>query len=233
MIIEMTSDIGEAYKSGQILELADDKARTLITMGDAKESDVGSLLRASNKADMDKYKAELLAEVRALRPQSKKAAPPDGGGGVPFDRLDGGDPPDLKKMKQEERWYHAGQMMRAVGQALHPESPQEEREAGRNLLHNLYCQKRGVTYKVVPGDGEEGMQRFNDHMSVTRTGTESISGGSTYGFLVKPEWNETLFRIPIEESVIEPYAYNVPTWAGARVQAARRLDQYTQPTAGP
>ena len=229
MIIEMTSDIGDLYKAGQIIELSDDKARTVISLGQAKESDAAALLRATNKADMDRFKAELLGEIRGLKPTSKDAKPPSTDG-VDFTRLDAMPGPDPAKLKQEERWYHAGQMVRALLCVQSSDAAPEDRDWGRGMLNKLYCKER-VSYKVTDEDESRGVQRYNENIGITRTGTESVSGGPTYGFLVKPEWSEQLFRIPIEESVIEPYAFQIPVGQALEFKQPA-LDQYGTPASG-
>lgn len=231
--VEFTAKVG-SWEPGHIESMPRAVADGYVAAGQATLSDQTAHLRRSLEADSERRFAALEERLMgALKPApaTKEKKPPGSGSGVEFDRLDNGDPIEPARLKQEERWYHAGQIMRAVGMALHPESPAEDREWGRNLLHGLYCQKRGVTYKVVPGDGREGLQRFNDDISVTRTGTESVSGGSTYGFLVKPEWGDSLFRIPIEESVVEPYAFQIPVGQALEFKMPA-LDQYGTPTAG-
>lgn len=235
VFVELTADLSAtnpAWTAGTVVEMKDSLARALIGDEQAKESTEGAALRASNRADLDKFKADMLGEIRsALKPSNNNPKPP-GGGGVEFDRLETDGKIEPAKLKQEERWYHAGQMMRAVGMALHPESPSEDREAGRNLLHNLYCAKGRVNYKVTEGDDDQkGAVRFNDSIGITRTGTESVSGGSTYGFLVRPEWSDQLFRLPIEDSVIEPYARQIPVGQAVEFKEPA-LDQYSSPTAG-
>jgi len=42
---------------------------------------------------------------------------------------------------------------------------------------------------------------------IKRTGTESLSGGATYGFAVKPEWYGSLFEIPIEQQAFVSEAF--------------------------
>lgn len=66
---------------------------------------------------------------------------------------------------------------------------------------------------------------------VTRTGTESLSGGPTYGFLVKPEWYSTLYRIMIEESVLINDAFQVPIGNALELKWPA-LDQFGTPIAG-
>jgi HK97 family phage major capsid protein len=223
MIIEFTDAIGDLYAKGQIIEVPDDKARTVLALGQAKESDAASLLRATNKADMDKFRADLLGEIRsALKPASNRTpAPPTGGGGVDFnDRIDPGAPAGKRS------W---GEMMKAVFCAQAMGAPPEMRDWGRNILHKEYTDGQ-VTYRVTDnGELEERVER--DGVSIVRTGTESISGGPTYGFSVKPDWATSLFRIPIEASVIEGAAFEVPTAASLEFKWPA-LDQFKTPVAG-
>jgi len=64
-----------------------------------------------------------------------------------------------------------------------------------------------------------------------RTGTESLSGGPTYGFLVKPEWYQTLYRIMIEESILIDDAFQVPVGNSLELKWPA-LDQFGTPVAG-
>lgn len=236
-IVEVLSDIGDAYKAGQIVEMKDEAARFLTAVGQVKESDAGSLLRQSNKADMDKFKAELLGEIRtALKPSgntnSRTPAPPGRPGAAEFgDRIEGDNAIDPAKLKPMERNFHAGRMVRALLCAQSSDAPAEEREWGNNLLRNLYCHKDRVDYRVGDEGEARGASQFDPNTSVARTGTESVSGGPTYGFLVRPEWSDTLFRLPIEESVIEPYAFQIPVGQALEFKMPA-LDQYGTPTAG-
>jgi HK97 family phage major capsid protein len=227
MFVEITSDLNDAWKAGTIVDLKDDLARSLIGVGQAKESTAADALRASNKADLDKFKAELLGEIRsAIRPShdngnGRKPSPPTGGGGVDFGgRIDPGEPAGKRS------W---AELLRAVHCVQATDTPPELRDWGRNLLGKVYSD-RTVSYKVTEDGGlQETIERSG--ISITRTGTESISGGPTYGFLVKPEWSDTLFRIPIEDSVIEPGAFEVPIGTTLEFKWPA-LDQYKAPTPG-
>jgi HK97 family phage major capsid protein len=64
-----------------------------------------------------------------------------------------------------------------------------------------------------------------------RTGTESLSGGPTYGFLVKPEWYQTLYRVMIEESILLDDAFQVPIGNTLELKWPA-LDQFGTPVAG-
>lgn len=234
--VELTADIPgiQGLTKGSIHDMPEGVARAYIAAQQAKESDAGAHSRASLRAEIDGFKAEVMETVRsAFKPgnNGQDRQPPGSGGGVDFNHLGAGDRLDPAKLAPKERWFHAGQMVRALVCAQASDSPPEEREWGRNLLHNLYCAKERIQYKVVEGEGEKGLQRYNDNIGVTRTGTESISGGSTYGFLVKPEWSDNLYRLPIEESVIEPYAFQIPVGQALEFKMPA-LDQYNTPAAG-
>lgn len=234
MIVEFTEAVG-SWKAGEIVTLRRSVAEGLIAAGQAKASDATELLRASLAADSERRFAALRTELlEALKPKEAPKGTQRGGlpgQGVDYEKLESTGKIEPAKLKQEERWFHAGQMVRALMVAQSNDAPPEEREWGHNTLRNLYCVKR-VNYKVDPTDDpEKGMQRFNDNVGVTRAGTESVSGGPTYGFLVKPEWETSLFRIPIEDSVIEPYAFQIPVGQALEWKQPA-LDQYSTPTAG-
>ncbi len=235
--IEFTTKVG-SWEPGAIETMPRAVADGYVAAGQAKPSDQTAHLRQSLQADTSRQITGMEERLlKALRPEqtARGGLKPPGGAGVAGavdvgDRIEGSGRLDPAKLDRDGKWYHAGQMVRALLCAQASDTPPDEREAGRSLLHNLYCKSR-VDYKVNEGDGDRDIARFNDNIGVTRTGTESISGGVSYGFLVKPEWSEALFRIPIEESVIEPYAFQIPV--GQAVEWKQpALDQYGTPTAG-
>jgi HK97 family phage major capsid protein len=237
--VEFTAKVG-SWDVGSIESMPRSVADGYIAAGQARASDAVAHMRASlaadNKQQFDAFEERIL---KVLKPDGtersgRKPAPPgtaDFGDNPQQDDLD---PVKLRgpgRELAERRYFHAGQMVRALLCAQAADTPPEDRDWGRNLLHNLYCQKRRVEYKVNEGDGDRDIARYNDNVGVTRTGTDSVSGGTTYGFLVRPEWSDTLFRIPIEESVIEPYAFSIPVGAALEFKMPA-LDQYSTPTAG-
>jgi HK97 family phage major capsid protein len=234
--IEFTTKVG-SWEAGAIETMPRAVADGYVAAGQAKPSDQTAHLRASLQADQTRQIAGLEERLlKALKPETsgnveRGRLKPPGAGGAEIERIENGDRLDPAKLKKEERWYHAGQMVRAVLCAQATDTPPEDRDWGRSLLHNLYCQKKRVEYKVNEGDGDRDIARYSDNVGVTRTGTDSVSGGTTYGFLVRPEWSDSLFRIPIEESVIEPYAFDVPVGQALEFNMPA-LDQYTTPTAG-
>lgn len=231
--IEFTAKVG-SWEPGHIESFPRSVAEGYIAAGQATASDAVQHMRTSLQADADKrfaaFEERLLGVLKPQPTNTERKGPPTGGGGVNFDRIDGGDPLDPAKLKQHERWYHAGQMVRALLSAQATDAEPQDREWGTNILRKLYCTSR-VDYKVEGGDDQKNVARFNDNIGVTRTGTESISGGPSYGFLVKPEWSEQLFRIPIEESVVEPGAFQVPVGQALEFKMPA-LDQYNAPASG-
>jgi len=73
---------------------------------------------------------------------------------------------------------------------------------------------------VLPGGGVE---------TITRTGTDSLSGGSTYGFALKPEYLGNLFEISMEQQVFVNAAQGIPVTQGNEVKWPA-WDQYRPPT---
>lgn len=232
MIIEMTSDIGTAYKAGQILELADDKARTLITMGQAKESDSLSLLRAAQAADMDKFKADLLGELRTALKPSGNPNPPTGG--LQFNRIAGSESSEERGVDGRKARACFGDFLRCVFFVQARNAPQPLADWAVRRLQNIYGAER-CNYAVDEETGEitQTVSRSLDYAgTVTRTGTESLSGGATYGFAVRPEFMGDLFEIAMEQSVFANEAFAIPMGQTNELRWPA-LDQYNAPsTAG-
>lgn len=64
---------------------------------------------------------------------------------------------------------------------------------------------------------------------ITRTGTDSLSGGTTYGFALKPEFLGNLFEISMEQQVFVNAATQIPVSNGIEVRWPA-WDQYRPPT---
>ena len=100
------------------------------------------------------------------------------------------------------------------------------------VVEALWC-------RHVPVQGKRGhwRDRGNDRANSRlrwnrvhkRTGTESLSGGATYGFAVKPEWYGSLFEIPIEQQAFVSGAFQVPVGNALEFKWPA-LDQYKAPT---
>lgn len=230
MIIEFTSDIGDAYKSGHIMELADDKARTLIAMGQARESDSLSLLRAANKSDLDGFKKDLLGEIRALKGggngNHKPAPPPTGG-----TNWSGTESSEERGADGRKARTCFGDFCRCVFFVQARNAPQPLADWAARRLQNVYGAER-CDYEIDEATGEisRTVNRSLDWAgSVARTGTESLSGGATYGFAVRPEYMANLFEIAMEQSVFAEAAFPIPMGTTNELRWPA-LDQYNAPT---
>ena len=72
---------------------------------------------------------------------------------------------------------------------------------------------------ILPGGGVE---------TITRTGTDSLSGGSTYGFALKPEFLGNLFEVSQEQQVFVNATQSIPVSQGNEVKWPA-WDQYRAP----
>ncbi len=77
-----------------------------------------------------------------------------------------------------------------------------------------------TTRRVLPDGGME---------TITRTGTDSLSGGQTYGFALKPEYLGNLFEISMEQQVFVNATQGIPVTQGNEVKWPA-WDQYRAPT---
>lgn len=229
MLLQFTQDVG-AWAKETCHDLNADVARAFVSAGQAKEIDLGTFVEASRKADNEKFREEMKDLMRAAisggKPEPK--GPPGikttaDGSGV---EIPGSGRVDHTKAAGKRC---LGEAMKCVFLAQADGVPSEARQWANNLLDKVYAEER-VSYKVDDsGNLSETVER--NGVSITRTGTESISGGPTYGFLVKPEWSNSVFRIPIEESVIEGAAFEVPVGKALDFNWPA-LDQYKAPVAG-
>lgn len=223
LFVEFTTDVG-SWKAGGIESLKAPVARGLIEAGQAKESDSLAYMRASLDAANEKRFASLKEEiVRAIKPDTPKGPP---GGKELASTVAIGD--RIEHTKSEGRRSFT-EMLNCVFVAQCNDAPEQKRTYARNLLGKVYSDNT-VSYKTDDaGTLTETIERGG--VTVMRTGTESISGGPTYGFAIKPDWATSLFRIPIEDSVIEGAARDVPVGTSLEFKWPA-LDQWKTPIAG-
>ena len=112
-------------------------------------------------------------------------------------------------------------------------APAEVRNWATKRLRDHYGAAK-CTYAVNEETGEikSTLTRTLDYggtETITRTGTESVSGGASYGFAVKPEWYGSLFEIPIEQQAFVSGAFMVPVGNTLEFKWPA-LDQYKAPT---
>ena len=200
-------------------------ARGLIEAGQAKESDALHYMQASLEAKNEKRWAEIKDElVRAIKPDVAPKGPPGGQAlenTVKADRVD--------HVKAEGRRSFT-EMLSCVFTAQCQDAPEQKRVYARNLLGKVYSDNT-VSYKTDDsGVLTETVERGG--VTIQRTGTGvNLWRATTYGFAIKPDWAGELFRIPIEDSVIEGAARGVPVGAALEFKWPA-LDQWKTPIAG-
>lgn len=233
MLIEFIESIG-TWEKGAIDDVKDSVARAFIGSGQARESNAGDYLRATLEKDRakakeenDKFKAEVLETVRtAIKPIGHRQ-PPNGGGGVDFDHIGGSTP-----AYEQDKSRTFTDALRCVAMSQCPDAPQELREFCRGRLRGY--SDEFTEYKVDPANGKlvqtvtRGLANGGLE-TITRTGTDSLSGGPTYGFTLKPEYIGSLFKIAREASVFEDACYRVPVGATNEV-VWPALDQFNAPS---
>jgi HK97 family phage major capsid protein len=220
MFIKLKSDAG-GHKAGAVIEIPDEAvARGYIASGLAEESDqsglVASLVEArlgaineSVASTLDEFKRTFLDKT----PSNGPPAAPDKG--VEFDgEIEGTESPSDRGVDGKNVSRGLGEILQLIARtSIH--QPQADRE---------HADERLVRHFELP-------KVKNSEGVVSRTGTESMSGGATYGYFIKPEILSGYFEIAMEDSLIEPYAFNVPVGTTNEVNWPA-LDQYFTPTAG-
>lgn len=233
MYVKFGQDIG-SWKSGEIHDLPDAVARSFVSGGMAAESNSGDALRASITSENQKFQRSLMEEVlSALKAQKTTQGPPKGGGAVQFDKIAAGESPSERDHQGRTHKGSFGDLCRNIFYAQAAGAPHEIRMHAYRRLANLYgCDRCDYVIDEETGDIKETITRSLGNgglETVTRTGTESISGGATYGFAVKPEWYGQLFEIPVEQQVVVRDAFQVPVGNALEFKWPA-LDQYKTPT---
>ncbi len=225
MILEFLKPFGN-WKVGDITDqVSEGVGRALITQGDAKESTEAAQLRALLVSETTRTREEMLDLARTSL--GAKPAPKGPAGGKELvDSVTGATRIDHTASAGKRCM---GEALKAVFYVQAQGTPGPLREWAQNLLDKEYAQER-VNYKVTD-DGQMMETIERNGVTVTRTGTESISGGPTYGFSIKPDWSNTMFKIPIEASVMEGSCYEVPVGNALEFKWPA-LDQYKAPIAG-
>ncbi len=226
--VEFTSDVG-SWKAGHIEALKPSVARGLIEAGQAKESDSLAYMRASLDAANDKRFADLKDEIRAIGTKGEPKGPPTGGGGVNFEKISTGTP----AFEAKEHNRNFTDVLRCIHAVQAKGAPAEMRTWAENRLRHVYSDEQ-IEYKY---DEETG--KFNSHVTrnlegggtetIIRTGTDSLGGGATYGYSIKPNYLGDLFRIARESEVFASATRAVPMPNGIETKYPA-LGQYSAPT---
>lgn len=232
MFIEITDPAGYGgYKQGDIVDVNEAVARAYISIDKAKEStEVEKTLRAEMNRARSESVASLTAAIEAmerrLEEKFKPSGPPsrgmsfDANGDVktPEDRgLDIGDGTGLRAGEAA-----ADRGQKCFGEILNLIMRQRISDDGN--------ERAWATDRLEKSYGLE-RRKFDPENVVARAGTESMSGGTSYGYLLKPAYYGSLFEIAMEDSVIYPYAFKVPIGNSLEMRWPT-LDQYMTPTSG-
>lgn len=141
--------------------------------------------------------------------------------------------PADRNLKGQKTRGSFGEMCKCIFYQGARDTPMELRNWATTRLQRHYGADM-CRYKVNENTGEieETIERTLEYGGtefIKRTGTESISGGATYGFAVKPEWYGSLFEIPIEQQAFVSGAFQVPIGNSLEFKWPA-LDQYSPPT---
>jgi HK97 family phage major capsid protein len=239
MFVRFLQAIGR-YAVADIDEFDDQVAAGFIATKQAEASTAGAWMAASRAAEMAAAEtrmsaaiAKAVADISLTRgaPGTVRGGPPNGGGGVDFKTL--GEQKDASERDLPNQDGKFGDILRCIHAVGARGTPMEMVSFAQKRLRNVYSDE-AIEYKVddatgsftsvvtrnLPGGGTE---------VITRTGTDSLGGGATYGFTVKPEYLGTLFRIAREQEVFANVTRSVPVTQGVEVKYPA-LDQYQTPT---
>jgi HK97 family phage major capsid protein len=251
MILEFVKPFG-SWKIGDIADetapgqpISEAFGRSIIDQGFAKASTEMAQVRAAFTADSDRRHQETLAEMRALIQGGKSApkGPPTGGGegevnrAIEANRIEHSSSPVDRKIEEMAKARDAGKdcthkILRMVERVGKPHKyPARMVEHDNMVLQQISTEASEYRFNDNSGEFEYVTTRnLSDGgvETITRTGSDSLSGGATYGFTVKPEWIPNLYKIAREQSVFEPFTRPVPVNQG--VEAIwPQFDQFQAP----
>lgn len=256
-----------SWEEGRSYDLDDEQAALLVKQKYAtaiSANDYVEATRAVKDAELrDSIMDEMQRRFRTLMPGATGGgspdggtngaatpatpAPPNGGGGINFGHIAGGNDPAaranellLKRIESENRAGRSAGMaeiMGLVGILAKPQlfSPTDVQHAQRRMqglcgfaTEQVFNETTGRwDYKETRSMGNGGGLQ-----TIIRTGTDSLAGGTTYGFAVKPEYLGNIFEISMEQQVFANAAMRIPVGQGVEVKYPA-WDQYQAPvTAG-
>ncbi len=231
MILEFTKAFGE-WPVGAITDTVSEVVgRALIADGTAKESNEGAQLRALLKTETDRTRTELLELTRTSLQGNKTETkgPPNGGGGVDFTAISATS--EIPAEKKKDQCFTDA--LRCIHFAQARDTESDLRQFAIQRLRHVYADEQ-IEYKMDPASG-----KFNSVVTrnlpnggqevVTRTGTDSLSGGATYGYSIKPNYLGDLFMIAREREVFASAARAIPMPNGIETKYPA-LGQYSAPT---
>ncbi len=235
MHVEFLQDWG-AWKTGQISdEIQDGVGDALIKAGQAKRSDSMAYMRSAIASEMAKMRDETAASVKAALTESRGAPKGPPGGkelNKEIERIDHVSSPVDRDLQGNERTHSFGEFCQSVALVQGVDTPHQLRALAIKKLRDRYGAEQ-CSYEIDDKTGEiktTTTRTLNYGMeTITRTGTESLGGGPTYGFALKPEYMGTLFEIPMEQSVFSEATFGVPMGNALELRWPA-MDQYSAPT---
>ena len=202
----------------------------MVEQGTAKPSTEMAQVRSTLQADAERRHQELLVETRALLQGGRKTT-----GGPPgvdlnvvqADHISAGEP------VFEQGKKHFSDVLRCIHAVGSRGAPHEIVEYASNRLRHVYSEEK-VEYKVNTSTGKVDSVITRNLEGggvevITRTGTDSLGGGATYGFTVKPNYLGDLFRIAREREVFASSCRAIPVVQGIETKYPA-LGQYSPPT---
>lgn len=230
MFIALTEPFGQ-WAKGDIIEVKDAVGRSYIESGMATESSESAHLRAQFQAEIARIQAESRAQfqelVNSIKASTASEGPPSRGiefddKGVPINKAE-----DVKHSEaSEDRGTKCfGDILRCIWMSSHPLQNPANKQWAATRLQRSY----GLEQTQFETDSKEVSR--GSPGAVNRAGTESMGGGVNYGYLLKPQFYGSLFEIAMEESIIEPNAFNVPIGDSLELRWPT-LDQYLTPASG-
>lgn len=233
MIVELLKPFGE-LKVGDITDkFSEGICRTLIDEGGAKASTEIAQATAAWRAESERRHQEQLTEIRTLHQGGRTTTgkPPGGKELVgTIERTEGPEERDEKTGKTIKRTF--GEFCKMVALYQGVDTPHQLRALAHTKLRDRYgAEKCDYIIDEETGEISQTVSRSTDYgiETIVRTGTESLGGGPTYGFALKPEFMPNLFEIPMEQSVFAADTFGIPIGQALELKWPA-LDQYQPPT---
>jgi HK97 family phage major capsid protein len=223
MYVEMLEDIaGTAWKARGIFDVPDNLASALISSKQARASTEAQAAIASLQASNDDFQRKLMEAITKPTIVQPKLPP-----AVDTDRIDA-----LGPVAEQRKGGSFTEALRCVAMVQCLDAPHEIREEARATLRNYTNEFTEYRRNESTGKLDTIHTRQLDGggmETVTRTGTDSLSGGPTYGFTLKPNYIGSLFRIARESEVFANRTRPVPVTQGNET-IWPLLDQFKAPT---
>lgn len=226
MIIEFTSDVPGVATKGDVVDMLEGAASAFVAAGQARSSDVMTLVGRSLEGKLAEKEAELSRKVEELKglQRSTTARAPGGDPGVEI-----ADDPVYGATASADRDARgrSGDKSRNIGDItrciyLQRSDDPGARQYATQRLEKSYALQRTKWVDTTAVTGED--------WGIQRTGTESMTGAATYGYLVPPTFIQDVLKVQSEEAVVTG-ARKIPIGQGVDAKYPA-LDQFGTTTGG-